>query len=254
MMTRFRLALAATAALLAVPLAAQTVSKPAALTVDGVPAIPPELAAATRPYMEFRTTGFAGWNPRDRSMLVATRFANVPQLHSVAAPMAMRRQISFEAEPLGGRWSPLGDVLAVSKDNGGDEFFQLYTLANGRLTLLTDGKSRNEMGPWSKDGRWLAYSSTRRSGSDSDLYVVDPRSPASNRMVAQVQGGGWGINDFAPDGGRAVVLNYISITDVDPYLLDLTTRALTPIGDPKAAVAYGGAEFAPNGTLWVPPA
>lgn len=250
MRNTLRLALATAAALTAVPLFAQ-VAKPAALTADGVPAIPPELATATRPYMEFRTAGFAGWNPRDRSMLVSTRFANVPQLHSVAAPMAMRRQVSFEAEPLRGRWSPAGDVLAVSKDNGGDEFFQLYTLADGRLNLLTDGKSRNEMGPWSKDGRWLAYSSTRRNGSDSDLYVVDPRNPASNRIVAQVQGGGWGISDFAPDGRRAVVMNYVSVTDVDPYLLDLTTRAMTPIGDPKAVIAYGGAEFAPDGRLWV---
>ena len=89
--------------------------------------------------MELRSAGFAGWNAADRSMLISTRFGNVSQLHRVAGPLGMRRQISFEAEPLGGSWSPTGDVLLVTKDNGGDEFFQLYTLANGRLTLLTDG-------------------------------------------------------------------------------------------------------------------
>ena len=246
-----RLALAATAALLPTPVLAADAPKPAALVADGMPAIPQELAAASRPYMEYRTAGFSGWNARDRSMLVSTRFGNVSQLHSVAGPLAMRRQISFEAEPLGGRWSPQGDVLAVSKDNGGDEFYQIYTLTNGRLNLLTDGKSRNEMGPWSKDGRLLAYSSTRRNGTDSDLYVVDPRNPATNRMVAQVKGGGWGIADFAPDGRRAAVVNYQSITNSDPYLLDLTTGALTPIGDLSKDISYGGGKFAPDGTLWV---
>ena len=127
------------AVLLAVPLTAAlaqtapsapaTVEKPAALVADGMPAVPRTLLAATRPYMEFRTAGFAGWNSRDRSMLITTRFGNTAQLHRVAMPMGAREQLSFEEEPVGGAWSPNGDVLGVQKDIGGNEFFQLYTLA-----------------------------------------------------------------------------------------------------------------------------
>ncbi|HMG46861.1 MAG TPA: prolyl oligopeptidase family serine peptidase [Allosphingosinicella sp.] len=248
------------AALLALPLTAalaQTsaepaaVEKPAALTADGIPPVPAELAARTRPYMEFRSAGFAGWSPRDRSMLITTRFGNTAQLHRVAMPMGDREQLSFEAEPVSGGWSPAGDVLAVQKDVGGSEFFQLYTLAAGRLTLLTDGRSRNELGAWSHDGRWLGYSSTRRNGADADLYVIDPRDAATNRMVAQVHGGGWAIGDFAPDGAHAVAINYISVTKVNLFLLDLAGGAMTPIGDQSRDIAYGGAQFAPDGTLWV---
>jgi dipeptidyl aminopeptidase/acylaminoacyl peptidase len=225
-------------------------AKPAALTAIGLPPVPAELAARTRPYMELRSASFAGWNARDRSMLIRTRFGNVPQLHSVAAPMMDRRQISFEAEPVSGRWAPTGDALAVQKDQGGNEFFQVYRLDGGRLTLLSDGKSRNEINRWSKDGRLLAYSSTRRNGTDADLYVVDPRNPGSNRMVAQVQGGGWGIIDFAPGNARAVVANYKSVTNVDPYLLDVASGKLTPVGDHRKDIAYGGMQFAPDGRLW----
>ncbi len=262
MLKHTRRALAATAALIATPLAAQqqanptaapaaaTVPIPPALTADGMPAVPQSLAAESRPYMEARSAGFAGWNARTREMLISTRFGNVAQLHTVAGPLAMRRQISFEVEPLGGRWSPLGDVLAVSKDTGGNEFFQIYTLQNGRLNLLTDGRSRNNMGPWSKDGRLLAYSSTRRNGTDTDLYVVDPRNPETNRMVAEVKGGGWAITDFAPGNQRAVVLNYQQVTNSDPYLLDVASGRLTPIGDHSKDIAHAGLQFAPNGTLW----
>ena len=224
--------------------------KPAALTADGIPGVPDELAAQSRPYMEYRTASFAGWNAADRSMLVATRFANTAQLHTVAAPLGMRRQISFEAEPVSGAWSPKGDVLVVSKDVGGGEFFQLYTLANGRLNVLTDGKSRNEFGSWDKEGRLIGYSSTRRNGTDSDLYVTDPRDPSANRLVAQVKGGGWSITDFAPGGTRAAVMEYVSVTKTNPYLLDVTTGRLTAIGNHKKAVAFGGLEFASDGTLW----
>ena len=85
---------------LAVPAFAD-VPKPAAIVADGIPAVPDDLAAKTRPYMEFRTAGFVGWHPTDKSMLIATRFANTAQLHRVAAPMMARKQISFESEPVG---------------------------------------------------------------------------------------------------------------------------------------------------------
>jgi dipeptidyl aminopeptidase/acylaminoacyl peptidase len=253
---RFRLA----AALLLTPLGAAlaqqaaappAVEKPAALTADGIPPVPADLAARTRPYMEFRTAGFSGWNARDRSMLISTRFGNTAQLHRVAMPMGAREQISFEAEPLGGSWSPAGDVLAVSKDAGGNEFFQIHTLANGRLTLLTDGRSRNQINAWSHDGRWLAYTSTRRNGTDADIYIVDPRNPASSRMVAEVRGGGWGVSDISHDNARAVAIEYLQITKSNLHLVDLASGRMTPIGDHAREIAYGGAEFARDGTLWV---
>jgi dipeptidyl aminopeptidase/acylaminoacyl peptidase len=232
--------------------AAAHVEKPAALVADGLPPIPLHLAAETRPYMEFRTAGFVGWNPADRSMLIATRFGNTAQLHRVAAPGADRKQISFEAEPLtGGSYAPNGGPLVVQKDVGGNEFFQLYTMQDGKLSLLTDGKSRNQFGAWSPDGRLIGYSSTRRNGSDTDLYVMDPRNPGSDRIVAQVKGGGWGITDFSPDGRRAAVGEFVSVTKVNLYELDVASGAMRPITDPKAEVAYGGAQYAPDGTLWV---
>jgi dipeptidyl aminopeptidase/acylaminoacyl peptidase len=248
------------AALLALPLTAAlaqesaappaAVEKPAALVADGIPPVPADLAARTRPYMEFRTAGFAGWNSRDRSMLITTRFGNTAQIHRVATPMGAREQLSFEAEPVQGGWSPAGDVIAVQKDVGGSEFFQLYTLANGRLNLLTDGRSRNQMNAWSHDGRWIGYTSTRRNGTDADLYVIDPRDPSTNRMVAQVQGGGWAIAGFSPDATRAVAVEYLQVTKSNLHLVDLASGRMTPIGDHSRQIAYGGAEFAPDGTLW----
>ena len=230
--------------------AAAVAAKPAALIADGIPAVPQDLVDLTRPYMEFRTASFSDWDPKSRSMLISTRFGNVAQLHTVAGPGMDRRQISFEAEPLGGRYIPGTDTVLVRKDRGGDEFFQLYTLKDGRLTLLTDGKSRNELGAISNDGKLVGFSSTRRNGADSDLYVMDPTNPSTSRMVAQVKGGGWGIIDFAPGNTMAVVGNYQSIEKTNMFTLDLASGVMTPIGDHSKKIAYGGAQFAPNGALW----
>ena len=59
-------ALALTAAPLLAQDAAPAVPKPAALVADGIPAVPQELATASRPYMEFRTASFLDWDPRTR--------------------------------------------------------------------------------------------------------------------------------------------------------------------------------------------
>ena len=225
--------------------------KPASLEADGIPAVPLNLVEATRPYMEFRTAGFVDWDPVTKAMLISTRFANVAQLHSVKGPGMARTQISFEPEPLRGTYLPGDGTMVVTKDKGGNEFFQLYTLKNGKLTLLTDGKSRNSLNAVSKDGKWIAYSSTRRNGADTDLYMMDPRDPKSDRMVKELKGGGWGIAGFSPDNSHAVVGNYVSVTKTNLFWLDLANGAMTPIGDHKKMISYGGGRFAPDGALWV---
>ena len=232
---------------------ANVVPKPAALIADGIPEVPAELAAETRPYMEFRTAGFVNWHPTERRMMIATRFGNTAQLHRVDMPMGARKQVTFEAEPVGGgSWAPKkGDIFVTQKDIGGNEFFQIYSLKDGKLTLLTDGKSRNGLSAWSDDGELIAYSSTKRNGTDSDLYVMNPRDPSTARMVAEVKGGGWSLGAFAPDKKSAIVGSYVSVTNTDLYVLDLVNGGMTPIGDPKKDIAYGGAEFAPDGSLWV---
>lgn len=232
---------------------ANIVPKPAALIADGIPDVPAELATETRPYMENRSAGFVGWHPVDKSMLISTRFGNTAQIHRVAMPMGARKQLTFEAEPVGGAtWAPKsGDIMLVQKDIGGNEFYQIYAMKNGRLEMLTDGKSRNGLNAWSKDGELIAYSSTKRNGTDSDIYIMNPRDPASARMVAEVKGGGWAVADFAPDKSWALLGQYVSVQKVNLNRLDLATGAMTPIGDHSQTIAYSGAQFAPDGTLWV---
>lgn len=228
------------------------VPPPSAMLADGVPPIPQSLVAETRPYLEYRTASFAGWNPVDRSMLISTRFANVAQLHRVAAPGGSRRQISFEEEPVfRGRWSPDGTMLLVEKDAGGNEVSQIFALDKGRLTLLTDGKSRHALGPWSDDGAMVAYGSNMRTGVYNDIYVMDPRKPASARLLLAAESGGWQGIDFAPNGRDLLVFNYISVNDSQLHIVDVHTGVIRQVTRDETPVAYGNLLFAPDGQLWV---
>ena len=229
------------------------IAKPAALTADGMPALPDALRAATQPYLENRSAGVLSWNPATRALLITTRFGNAAQLHEVARPGGDRRQISFEAEPVvNAAYAPVaGTPLLVSKDVGGGEFFQLYTLKDGRLTLLTDGKSRNEAGAWSRDGKLFGFTSTRRDGTASDLYVIDPRHPGSARMVHQTAENGWSFDDFAASGGKALVTRSVSAEKSEIFELDLTSGALTRLTPEGAAISWSEPRYAPDGTIYV---
>ncbi|GGD99973.1 peptidase S9 family protein [Polymorphobacter glacialis] len=242
------------AAAIAALAAAQTPASfpiPSAITADGVPAIPQSLADTVRPYLENRSAAFQGWEPVSKSMLISTRFGNSPQLHKVAAPGAARTQISFEVEPLDGVYSPDGKTLLVDKDIGGNEFYQLYTLAEGRLRLLTDGRSRNSGPVWSRDSKTVGYASTRRNGTDTDLYLIDPADPKTDRKLAELKGGGWSFEDFAPDGKTALVGHYTSVEHADLYSIDLATGIMSRLNAPGAPAAIEGAKYGPDGTIYV---
>ncbi len=125
-----------------------------------------------------------------------------------------------------------------------------FRLQDGRLKLLTDGESRNGFSAWTPDGSKVAYRSTKRDGRDTDLYIMDPRDPASARMLSQREGGGWLVLDFTPDGKSALVRREISVTDMELYLIDVETgteRKITTDGEP---VSFSGLTYAPNGRLW----
>lgn len=225
---------------------------PETLVREGIPPVPAALREKADRYLESRGASFLGWHPKRREMLVATRFADTPQLHAVRMPGGARRQLTFFDEPVrGGGYRPVtGECVIFSRDTGGGEQFQLYRLdlADGRTTLLTDGTSRNLGGVWSKDGRRLAYASTARNGRDMDIWVLDPDRPAERQLVCENQGGGWSALDWSPDGNRLLLGEYVSANESHLWLAEVASglrQRLTPAGGPP--VSRGGGRFAPSG-------
>ena len=250
-MTRLTRLLLLTLALpLPLPGLAQTgAAGPENLVTDGVPPITARIADAARRYGEFRAADFWDWHPTRLEMIIGTRFGDAPQLHRVAFPGGARAQLTFFPDPVSGAsYQPVsGRYIVFAKDIGGAEFFQKYRydVATGAITLLTDGKARNVGGAWSHRGDRYAYMSTRRNGRDLDLWVMDPSDPASDRMVVQLEGGGYQPADWSPDGRQIVLFQAISVNEGYLWLVDVASgrkTLLTP-KQPGDSVAYGGAQF-----------
>ena len=221
------------------------------LIVEGVPKIPASLAETVERYTNFRGASLESWDPAKREMLISTRFADTSQVHLVKMPGGARTQLTFYPDSVyAALFSPASDSTFVfSKDIGGNEFFQIYRFdsGSGDITLLTDGKSRNIASAWSYDGRRLAYGSTRRNGNDVDLYVVEPANPKSDRLIAELKGGGWEPLDWSPDNSKILVREEISAQET--YLWIVANSGEKTLITPKSNVkfAYTGAEFSKDG-------
>ena len=222
------------------------------LVVEGIPKIPASLAETVERYTNFRGASLDSWDPVKREMLISTRFADTAQIHLVKMPGGARTQLTFYPDSVSGaQYSPAsGNSFVFSKDIGGNEFFQVYRFdnASGDVTLLTDGKSRNVAPVWSYDGQKLAYGSTRRNGNDVDLYVVEPANSKSDRMLTQLQGGGWEPLDWSPDNRKILVREEISANESYLWIVDASNgekTLITPKGGAK--IAYGGGQFSKDG-------
>ncbi len=256
-MNRRFLAISALAFLLAALVAAQeaVLAPPESLVLDGVPKIPVSLAEVAGRYGAYRGAALVDWHPTAATMLINTRFAETPQLHLVSSPGGERHQLTFFTDAVRlGRFHPNGaDYIVFSKDIGGGEWYQLYryTVATGDIALLTDGKSRNLLGPWASHGDEIAYMSTRRTGKDTDLWVMNPAEPKSDHLLTQLEGGGWDPLDWSPDDSKILLKEELSINEAYLWLVDTKTGAKTPLfpagtkRDDK--IAYGDAQFSKDG-------
>jgi dipeptidyl aminopeptidase/acylaminoacyl peptidase len=242
----------------AVPVTAQPAASPAAvirpgdnLVIENIPAIPANIAEKGNQYGEFRSAGFSDWDPVRREMLITTRFADVLQIHMVKMPGGARTQLTFFPDRVGGaRFGPKGDYFVFSKDIGGGEWFQLYRydLATGNVTLLTDGKSRNTGAVRANNDSRIAYSSTRRTGQDTDLWIMDATDPKTDHMLLQLQGGGWQVQDWSPDNKTLLMEEGVSINQTYLWLVDVATgekKLLTPKGGEE--IAYQNSRFSHDG-------
>ncbi|MBA3671580.1 MAG: S9 family peptidase, partial [Gemmatimonadaceae bacterium] len=119
-----------------------------------------------------------------------------------------------------------------------------------RVTLLTDGgRSMNGGVRFSHGGDRIAFTSTRRNGSDGDVYVMDPTDSTGSRLVLEVSGGaGWAVQGWSPDDTRLLVSQYLSANQSNLYAVDVASgrsEPLTEQGDDT--VFYGNASVARDG-------
>ncbi|HSK99612.1 MAG TPA: S9 family peptidase [Rubrobacteraceae bacterium] len=188
-------------------------------------------------YLKIRSAWGPSWSPDGRRLSFLTEITGVPQVWEVSAGVETPpwpEQLTFYEERVSGAgYSPVEEELLFGMDIGGNERTQLYLLEDGRVRDLTRRSDAiHYSGGFSPDGERVAYTATRRNGTDFDVYVQELEGPGEPEMVLEVSGYHT-VADWGPDGSSLLVSRHQSNLNNDLYLLDLTgsvneARLLTP--------------------------
>jgi dipeptidyl aminopeptidase/acylaminoacyl peptidase len=222
------------------------------LILEGIPAPDPALAERLERYLHTRQATFVDWLP-DGGMLIATRFGDVDQIHRLTAPLGMREQLTFYAEPVSVARVPQSAVaegFAFLKDQGGDENAQVYyyRLGDHNIRLVTNGKSLHGSVVWSHDGKRIAFYGNDRDGVSFDVYVADVAGGGAPRLlVSAAAAAAWYPLDWSVDDQKLLLWKYFSVSESYLYVADAVTGTLTPLAKSNRKVGIRSARFAPDG-------
>jgi len=207
------------------------------MILHDVPDIPPALVERLKRYQNVRSARFLDWTRDGEGLFIRTRFGALSQIHRVDAPQGIRRQLTWFSEPIGQvERRRRENALAITMDRGGGEQDQIFLFdpRNGERTRLTNGDSRNRLLCWSRDGRRLAFQSTRRNGRSNDIWWMNPERPGSEELLLEAPDGSWlAPVDFSDDGRLLLVQQFFSVDDSRIHVLDLVSREHRLVaGDP----------------------
>ena len=199
-------------------------------------------------YLKIRGASGASWSPDGRRVSFLTDITGVPQVWEVPAGGGWPEQLTFHDERVSGaRYSPAENKVLYSVDAGGNEKMQLHLLGgDGERDLTGNTDAIHYSGGFAPDGRRIAYTATRRNGTDFDVYVQGLEENAEPEMVWEVTGYHT-VADWGPDGGSLIVSRHHSNLDNDLYRLDLESgeaRLLTPH---KGDARFSAANVTPDG-------
>ena len=197
-------------------------------------------------YLKIRAAYGATWSPDGRRIAFLTDITGVPQAWEVPVGGGWPEQLTFHDERVSGvRYSPKENRLIFSMDVGGNERSQLFLLENGEERDLTEAPDAiHYFGGFSPDGERIAYTATRRNGTDFDVFVQE--LSGSPEMVWKT-GGYHTIADWAPDGSFLVVSRHYSNLNNDLYKLDLISGEATLLTPHEGDARFSGARVTPEG-------
>jgi dipeptidyl aminopeptidase/acylaminoacyl peptidase len=232
----------------------KTVAVPPTIKVEGMPPIPQSIADDLARYTKFKDAQLIAWHPTKRQLLITTALGDFPQIHLVDGPGKVGPALTSFPQPGIARSVPTSfdpsdpSGFIFQRDPGGTESTSLfrYDLATGAITMAVEARERYTA-VWARQGKWLAYDSSERTGKDRELYVVQPSDPTTKRLLGEISGS-WSPQDWSPDGSTLLAIELPSNSETYIWRVDVKRgqrTAVTPRDGEK--YTWANARFSPDG-------
>jgi dipeptidyl aminopeptidase/acylaminoacyl peptidase len=198
-------------------------------------------------YLKIRAAHGATWSPDGRRVAFLTDITGVTQAWELPVEGGWPEQLTFHEERVSGvHYSPTENKLLYSMDAGGNERSQLFLLGGGEEWDLTQvPEAIHYFGGFSPDGERIAYTATRRNGTDFDVFVQDLLDGEPETVWET--SGYHTVSGWAPNASFLVVSRHHSNLSNDLYRLDLTSGEATLLTPHEGEARFRGARVTPNG-------
>ena len=230
------------------------VPKPPAITAEGVGRVGwrPVLDNVGQLWRSQQSKSLVTWIPDGSGLLVqGRRMVLDSRLHTLSGaggkPLFLP-QIPRNVSGIHG--TPGRGYMVLTWDTGGNEQFRLYRwdLGDADPVLLTSEAERAAFGAFEPNGPRIAYGSTRRNGTDFDVYLMNPLEPGSDRLILEVEGL-WGVGGWSGTADELLLVHAVSSLENELYVLDIGTGSLRRVtGDTDGAVQHGSAQWSRDGS------
>ena len=100
---------------------------------------------------------------------------------------------------------------------------------------------------WSNAGREVAFFTTSRDGTSSDIDIVEPETGALPRLVVTGDSASWTPLDWSPDDRKLLVLKSVSISEAYLYVVDLSSGQKREVEATPSKVGIADARFSRDG-------
>ncbi|MDF2701610.1 MAG: peptidase prolyl oligopeptidase active site region [Rubrobacteraceae bacterium] len=200
-------------------------------------------------YLKIRGAWGASWSPDGDRLAFLTEITGVPQVWEVSSEAhgpSWPEQLTFYEERVSSaEYSPIQNRLLFGMDSGGNERTQLFLLEGGEVTDLTRASDAiHYSGGFSPDGERVAYTATRRNGTDFDVFAQE--LGGEPETVWEVPGYHT-VSDWAPDGSALIVSRHHSNLNNDLYRLNLVNGEATLLTPHEGDARFSGARVTPDG-------
>lgn len=198
-------------------------------------------------YLKIRAAYGASWSPDGRRAAFLTDITGVPQAWDIPVGGGWPEQLTFHEERVSDvQYSPAHASLAFSMDAGGNERTQIFLLRDGAEQDLTRApEAIHYFGGFSRDGGRIAYTATRRNGTDFDVFVQE--LPDGEPGCVWEVTGYHTVADWAPDGSYLVISRHHSNLNNDLYRLDLESGEATLLTPHEGEARYASVNVTPDG-------
>src|SRR5262245_358845 len=194
------------------------------------------------------------FSPDGKTIAFIADLSGVPQVWTMPTTGGYPEQVTTFSDPvIALSWSPNSDWLAVSVAPGGGLNSQIYlvrTDGSGLRRLTDGGKENNWLGEWTREGKYVTASSSRRDPAAMDSYLIDPAT-GEFTLVAENPGVG-SIAGTSLDSRQVVVDRMRSRGDNDLFVIDAGSKRETRLTPHTPPAQFGTGNIMPDGrTIYV---